>query len=141
MQVSFARHSARVCPPNGVAQCKCHATPPVRPCRLQFGKKGSSDSRQACWRACALPQKTKRQHTRATYPEPETEKERSPLDYPQVHIQCRTHLQDVSMQVTNCYFRTIFALTAYLAGYHTCRNCFGHVGSRLQHCWTCVVYC
>lgn len=56
------------------------ALPVLRPCRFQ----AVCVRRQ--WRATKASALRKQQHRPAiaTYPEPETEKERSPLDYPQV---------------------------------------------------------
>lgn len=55
-----------------------------RPRRLTSIGLAGSHCLTACWRTHALPQKAARRQIHATYPEPETEKERSPLDYPQV---------------------------------------------------------
>lgn len=71
------------------------ALPALRPFRLQFQRLHCQSSS-----AHALPSQ-KRQYkkqTSATYPEPETEKERSPLDYPQVNIQTGTFITWASHQ-------------------------------------------
>ncbi|DBA70742.1 hypothetical protein WJX79_006542 [Trebouxia sp. C0005] len=62
------------------------ATASFRPRRLTSIGLAGSHCLTACWRTHALPQKAARRQIHATYPEPETEKERSPLDYPQEWI-------------------------------------------------------
>ncbi|KAL3152486.1 hypothetical protein ABBQ32_001521 [Trebouxia sp. C0010 RCD-2024] len=86
MQVSCTGRSARVALPTSADQCKHHAALPLAPCRLRCSTVAFSVSQRACWRAQAVSQQAKQRQARATYPEPETEKERSPLDYPQEWI-------------------------------------------------------
>lgn len=86
MQVSCIGLCARLPRHTDAHQCKFHAAPPLAPCRLRCSTAGPSVSQRACWRAQAVSQATQQWHVRATYPEPETEKERSPLDYPQEWI-------------------------------------------------------
>ena len=87
MQVSCTGRSAWTAQFPSAQQCRHHPAPPLAPCRLRTSSIQTSDSHRACWRAQAVPQRTRQRHIRATYPEPETEKERSPLDYPQVRYQ------------------------------------------------------
>lgn len=63
-----------------------HASAVFQPRRLAAYSSLRSSSRTACWRTQALPQSTRWRHAQATYPTPETEKERSSLDYPQEWI-------------------------------------------------------
>ena len=84
MQVSCTGRIAPVAVYTSAYQYRQHAAPTLAPFRLRASNVRSSDSHRACWQAQAVPQRTRQRHIRATYPEPETEKERSPLDYPQV---------------------------------------------------------
>ena len=73
--------------------------PPLRPFRLQVA---ATERRAHLSQTRASVLRQHQQSTVATYPEPETEKERSPLDYPQVN----TDFSFEDVDATNASFHS-----------------------------------